>query len=172
MLLSKSECEYVLSFWDEEKSIASTKYLEQKIDEVNTIKFRTKVSGRYIDTNDSTLRNFLLEKLAIPLGLKSLPEYVKIARYCEGDYFEPHHDFNFYGTGSIFKTLVIQLTDENEYQGGTLYVLDEPQSRKQGDYSLFLSKELHEVKVLEKGIRYSLTYHLLEDNFIYNKSAI
>ena len=171
MLLSKEECKYVLSFWDEKQSIASTKYLEGKIDEVNTIKFRTKVSGRYLDTDNSILRNFLLNKLS-PIGIISLPDYVKIARYCEGDYFEPHHDFNFYGTGAVFKTLVIQLTDEKDYEGGTLYVLDEPQSRIQGDYSLFLSKEIHEVKLLTTGIRYSLTYHLSENNFIYQKTAI
>ena len=171
MLLSKEECKYVLSFWNEELSIASTKYLEGKIDEVNTIKFRTKVKGRYLDINNTSLRNFLLEKLSL-INIISLPEYVKIARYCEGDYFEPHHDFNFYGTGAMYKTLVIQLTDEKEYEGGTLYVLDEPQSRTQGDYSLFLSKEIHEVKLLTKGTRYSLTYHLTEDNFIPQKTAI
>jgi len=171
MLLSIGECKHILSFWNEDKSIASTKYLEGKIDEVNTIKFRTKVSGRYLDSNNPILRNFLLSKLS-SIGIVSLPEYVKIARYCEGDYFEPHHDFNFYGEGSVFKTLVIQLTDENEYEGGTLYVLDKPQSRTQGDYSLFLSKEIHEVKLITSGIRYSLTYHLSEDNFVYQKTAI
>ena len=171
MLLSKGECKHVLSFWNEDQSIASTKYLEQKIDEVNTVKFRTDVSGRYLDTNNPILRNFLLSKLS-PLGIISLPEYVKFARYCEGDYFAPHHDFNFYGTGSVFKTLVIQLTDEGDYEGGTLYVLDEPQSRTQGDYSLFLSKEIHEVKLLTKGTRFSLTYHLSEENFTYQKTSI
>lgn len=171
MLLSKEECKYVLSFWNESKSIASSKYLEGKIDEVNTIKFRTRVSGRYLDTDNPTLRNFLLNKLS-PIGIVSLPDYVKIARYCKGDYFEPHHDFNFYGNGAVFKTLVLQLTDQEDYEGGTLYVLDEPQSRTQGDYSLFLSKELHEVKLLTKGTRYSLTYHLSEKNFIYQKTII
>ena len=171
MLLSKVECEYVLSFWDERESIASTKYLEEKIDEVNTIKFRTKVSGRYIDTGDPVLREFLCEKLS-SIGIQNLPTYVKLARYSVGDYFEPHHDFNFYGKGAIYKTLVIQLSDENDYEGGTLYVNNVPQTRTQGDYSLFLSKEIHEVKLITKGTRYSLTYFLTEGNFVNQKSII
>jgi len=171
MLLSKVECEYILSFWDESESIASTKYLEEKIDEFNTIRFRTKVKGRYLDTANSLLREFLSDKLST-IGIINLPEYVKIARYSEGDYFEPHHDFNFYGKGAMYKTLVIQLSDENDYDGGTLYVNDVPQTRTQGDYSLFLSKEIHEVKLITKGTRYSLTYFLSEGNFVPQKSFI
>ena len=171
MLLTVKDCEFILTFWDEEKSIKSTKYLHQKIDDINTIKFRTKVSGRYMDIANADLTSFLLSKL-YPLGIKTLPESVKIARYVEGDYFEPHHDWNFYGTGAMYKTLVIQLSDETSYDGGTLYVKDIPQTRKQGDYSLFLSKELHEVKLITRGIRYSLTYHLLESNFYNVKTVI
>ena len=72
----------------------------------------------------------------------------------------------------MYKTLVIQLSDENDYDGGTLYVNDVPQTRTQGDYSLFLSKEIHEVKLITKGTRYSLTYFLSEGNFVPQKSFI
>lgn len=171
MLLSKAECEYVLSFWNEKESIPSTKYLEEKIDEFNTIRFRTKVRGRYIDTDNISLRKFLLSKLS-SIGIISLPNFVKISKYSIGDYFEPHHDFNFYGKGAIYKTLVIQLSDENEYDGGTLYVKDIPQTRIQGDYSLFLSKDIHEVTLVTRGERYSLTYFLKESDFVNQKTFI
>lgn len=171
MLLSSKDCKYILSFWDEENSIASTKYLEQKVDDYNTITFRTKVSGRYMDIVNADLTLFLLNKLK-PLNIISLPEAVKIARYVEGDYFEPHHDFNYYGTGALYKTLVLQLSDPNTYVGGELLVKGVPQTREQGDYSLFLSKEIHEVKLITKGVRYSLTYFLSEDNFVDLKTVI
>lgn len=170
-LLSNEDCDYVLSFWDEDKSIKSTKYLSRKIDEDTTINFRTKAKGRYSDISNSTLNNFLLTKLR-PIGIINLPDYVKIAKYSEGDYFEPHHDFNFYGKGHIYKTLVIQLTDPNDYLGGDFYVNNYPKSRFRGDYSLFLSSEIHEVKKIEKGTRFSLTIFLEESDFIETKSAI
>jgi len=170
-LLSNDDCDYVLSFWNEETSLESTKYLSKKIDDQNTINFRTRAKGRYTDINNSTLNNFLLEKLK-PIGIINLPEYVKIAKYSEGDYFEPHHDFNFYGSGHIYKTLVIQLSDPNSYKGGDFYVSSYPKSRFRGDYSLFLSSEIHEVKVVEEGTRFSLTIFLEESDFIQTKSLM
>jgi len=172
MLLSKKDCEYILSFWDESKSNGSTKYLKQKVNNDTTITFRTKVSGNYIDFIDNTeLVSFLLSKLKI-IDVKSISSSIKLARYQEGDYFEPHHDFNYYDTGALYKTLVIQLSDENSYEGGDLYVKDIPQTRKQGDYSLFLSSDIHEVKLLKKGTRFSLTLFLLESDFINTKTII
>ena len=170
-LLSNDDCDQVLSYWDEDISIKSTKYLSKKIDEVNTINFRTPAKGRYSDITNPELIEFLLPKLR-PIGIINLPESVKIAKYSKGDYFEPHHDFNFYGKGHIYKTLVIQLTDPNDYEGGDFFVKDYPKSRFRGDYSLFLSSEIHEVKKVTKGTRFSLTIFLEESDFIATKSAI
>ena len=170
-LLSNEDCDHVLTFWDEETSQKSTKYLSKKIDEVNTINFRTRAKGRYMDISNPHLNSFLLPKLR-PIGIVNLPEYVKIAKYSQGDYFEPHHDFNFYGKGHVYKTLVIQLTDPNTYKGGDFYVGKDPKSRFRGDYSLFLSSEIHEVKPIEEGTRFSLTIFLEESDFIQTKSAI
>ena len=170
-LLSNEDCDYVLSFWNEVTSLESIKYLSKKIDDHNTINFRTKAKGRYSDINNPSLNSFLLEKLK-PIGIINLPEYVKIAKYSKGDYFEPHHDFNFYGSGHIYKTLVIQLSDPNSYKGGDFYVKDYPKSRFRGDYSLFLSSEIHEVKLVEEGVRFSLTIFLEESDFIQTKSLM
>lgn len=170
-LLTNEDCDHVLTFWNEEESIKSSKYLTRKIDEDNTINFRTKAKGRYSDINNPDLNNFLLPKLR-PIGVINLPEYVKIAKYSKGDYFEPHHDFNFYGKGHVYKTLVIQLSDPNDYEGGDFFVKDYPKSRFRGDYSLFLSSEIHEVKEITKGTRFSLTIFLEESDFIATKAAI
>jgi len=170
-LLTKSDCDYILSFWDDSLSTGSTKYLKQKIDDKNTITFRTKVSGHYIDINNIELNNFLLQKLK-SIGVISIPSGVKLAKYSKGDYFEPHHDFNYYGTGALYKTLVIQLSDSSSYKGGDLYVKDIPQPREQGSFSLFYSSDIHEVKILEEGIRFSLTLFLLESDFENQKSLM
>jgi hypothetical protein len=171
MLLSSEDCKYTLTFWDEESSLPSTKYREHKIDDNTTIKYRTKVSGRYSDIANTDLTSFLLSRLE-PIGIVSLPKGVKIARYVKGDYFEPHHDFNYNGSGAQYKTLVIQLSDPSTYIGGDLYVKGIPQSRIQGDYALFFSSDIHEVKIVEEGIRYSLTYFLDEKNFKNTKTVI
>lgn len=172
MLLSKSDCEYILSFWNDSISNGSSKYLKYQVNPDTTITYRTKVSGNYIDFQDNELLNtFLLERLN-KIGIKNISSGFKIAKYSEGDYFEPHHDFNYYGAGALYKTLVIQLSDPSDYIGGDLYVKDVPQTRQQGDYSLFLSSDIHEVKLLESGTRFSLTIFLLESDFQFHKSII
>ena len=170
-LLSPDDCDHVLSFWDEKTSTKSTKYMSKKIDEVNTINLLTRAKGRYSDISNPNLNEFLLTKLR-PIGVINLPETVKILKYSEGDYFEPHHDFHFYGKGHVYKTLVIQLTDPNTYSGGDFFVKDYPKSRFRGDYALFLSSEIHEVKKVTRGTRFSLTIFFEEADFIPTKTAI
>jgi predicted 2-oxoglutarate/Fe(II)-dependent dioxygenase YbiX len=170
IIFSKDDCDFIKSFWEDSKSLNGFGRALRKIDEVNSISVNRKVKGYYIDYKDSTLLNFVLKRLS-KINIKSIRS-VKIAKYSKGDYFEPHHDFNFYGKGAIYKTLVIQLSDPSTYVGGDLYVKDVPQSREQGSYSLFLSSDIHEVKIIEKGIRFSLTIFLNESNFINTKSII
>lgn len=171
-IFSKDDCDFIKSYWDESKSLNGSGRSSFKIDEVNTISFNRKVKGYYIDFTDSTLLNFILERLS-KIDIKSIEQStVKIAKYVKGDYFEPHHDFNFYGKGSIYKTLVVQLSDPSTYVGGDLYVKDIPQTREQGSYSLFLSSDIHEVKIVEEGERFSLTIFLYESDFINTKYII
>jgi hypothetical protein len=172
MLLSKDDCEYVKSFWNESISNGSSKYLKRTLEDGTTITYRTNVSGNYIDFHTThPLKNFLLEKLK-SIGVISISSSMKLARYCEGDYFEPHHDFNYYGEGALYKTLVIQISDPTTYDGGDLYVKDIPQTRIQGDYSLFYSSDIHEVKLVKSGCRYSLTVFLLESDFTAHKTIL
>jgi hypothetical protein len=177
VIFSKEDCDFIKSYWDDSVSL-NTPRSSYKIDEVNTLSFKRKVKGHYIDYNDITLLNFIfkrLKKINIKPISRSSSEAqlsVKIAKYTKGDYFEPHHDFNFYGKGAIYKTLVIQLSDPSTYTGGDLYVKDIPQPREQGSYSLFLSSDIHEVKLVKDGIRFSLTMFLQESDFTNKKSII
>ncbi len=172
IIFSKDDCDFIKSYWDDTKSLNGSKRDYYKIDEINTISYNRKVSGYYIDYDDTTLLNFVLNKLQ-KIDIKSITgSHVKIAKYIKGDYFEPHHDFNFYGKGAIYKTLVIQLSDPTEYVGGNFCVKGIAQSREQGSYSLFLSSDIHEVKLLESGTRFSMTIFLYESDFTHKKSII
>ena len=161
-----------MSYWDKKLVKVSTKYLEQPLDSGQVIKFRTNVSGSYIDLPFSQeLTDFFLQKVET-LGITSISSGFKLARYKVGDYFEPHHDFNYYGNGALYKTLVINLSDPSTYIGGDLYVKDIPQARQQGGYSLFYSSDIHEVKIVTGGERWSLTTFLLESDFVDQKTLL
>jgi hypothetical protein len=171
IILSKDDCEFIKSYWNDSLSLSGDRGIF-KIDEINTLSFRRKAQGGYIDYTDEYLVNYIKEKISI-IGIKSIQtNSVKIAKYSTGDYFSPHHDFNFYGKGAIYKTLVVQLSDSAEYIGGDLCVKDIPQPREQGSYSLFLSSDIHEVKLVENGTRFSLTIFLYETDFINTKYVI
>jgi hypothetical protein len=172
IIFSKDECEFIKSYWNDSISLSGGGRAPFKIDDENTIYFNRKVKGSYIDFTDETLLNFIIPKLS-KIGIKSIQQGgVKISKYSKGDYFEPHHDFNFYGKGAIYKTLVIQLTNPSNYIGGDLYVKDIPQTREQGGYSLFLSSDIHEVKLVEDGERFSLVIFLYESDFVNSKYII
>lgn len=172
VIFSENDCEFIKSYWDDNKSINGSGRISIKLDEVNNVSYNRKVSGYYMDFDEDILLNFILKKL-IKINIKSITQSsVKMAKYKKGDYFEPHHDFNFYGKGAIYKTLVVQLSDPSTYIGGDLYVKDIPQPKEQGSYSLFLSSDIHEVKLVQDGIRFSLTIFLQESDFTNKKSII
>jgi hypothetical protein len=173
VIFSKDDCEFIKSYWNELESTYSDNSRDLfKLDDVNTISFKSPIKGYFIESRDDNLLNFIINKLRV-IDLISIKNgAVKITKYSKGHYFAPHHDFNYYGRGCIYKTLVIQLSDPTDYIGGDLYVKEVPQNREQGSYSLFLSSDIHEVKLIEEGIRFSLTIFLNESDFINTKYII
>jgi hypothetical protein len=172
ILFSKEECEYIKSFWDDTLSSDGSTPGKVRIHDGNIITFRRNSPAFYLDTNNSTLVNFVLSKLSIIDIKKISGNCVKLVKYHKGSYFGEHTDFKIYDYGSIYKTLVIQLSNEDEYVGGDLCVKGIPQSKQQGSYSLFLSSDIHEVKLIEEGVRFSLTIFLIENDFTFSKSII
>jgi|688.fasta_scaffold00038_138 predicted 2-oxoglutarate/Fe(II)-dependent dioxygenase YbiX len=194
VLFSKEDCEYIKSFWDDFNSIdgvvyrttngnyrkdtttvingATTVQLQTENGRIITIKPKN-AKLKFLDLFNKELINFILSRLS-KIGIKSiLNNQVKITKYIEGDFFAPHRDFRSIDEfGCTYKTLVIQLSDPKDYVGGYLYVKDVPQSKEQGSYSLFLSSDIHEVKLLEEGIRFSLTIFLYESDFSSAKSKL
>lgn len=194
VLFSKKECEYIKSFWDDYTSIdgvvyrtIDNSYLKEdshmvdglthgqvQTEDGRIISIKpTNAKLKFLDLFNKELINFLLSRLS-NIGIKSiLNNQVKITKYIEGDYFAPHRDSKKTNKfGSTYKTLVIQLSESSDYTGGDLYVKNIPQPKEQGSYSLFLSSDIHEVKRIDNGIRFSLTIFLYESDFSSVKSKL
>ena len=76
-----------------------------------------------IETND-TIRNLLLPKLS-KYGVVSLSDYFTILKYEIGHEFKKHRDIGLNETtNKRYKTLIIQLSNFDDYVGGDLIVWD------------------------------------------------
>ncbi len=167
VIFSKEECEYIKSFYS-------------KFDEIDgmgthtlnnlQIKFRKGSDAKFTIINDESLREFLLEKLK-PLKVKNIPT-IKIMKYVKGGSLAKHQDFSKYGVDTIFKTLLVQLSDSSDYIGGDLVVENTPQSRVIGTLNIISPTAEHEITKLEYGERYSLVLFLYESDFDIQKSMI
>lgn len=171
VMFSKEDCSYIKSFFDESLAIDGNtpKYFTYG---ETTVKITKKVSGLCCDIQNTSLANFILQRINY-LNIKSInSDSVSIIKYSEGDYFGKHRDISRNGYGAVYKTLVIQLSDESEYTGGEFCIEEEPQSKQQGCCILFLSSKEHEVRKITSGVRYSLTIFLNYTDFINDKSII
>lgn len=91
--------------------------------------------------------------------LSGFMEPLQFTEYSEGDFHKNHIDC-FYG-GQVRKiTVAIQLSSEEDYEGGdvNLHFADTPfnVSKDRGYAVVFPSYTLHEIKPVTKGTRYSL----------------
>ena len=96
-----------------------------------------------------------LEKLILPklkeIGILSIKSGSMFIEYNEGDFFEKHID-NSYKSNRVC-TVVIQLSNEDDYEGGDLIVEGIRCSRKRGTMIVFSGNDLHEVEKITKGTR-------------------
>ena len=92
-------------------------------------------------------------------------ESLQISKYSEGEYYKIHQDFTpeKYVTRKL--SLTVQLSDDNDYEGGDLVFHNLPDKktsvRGKGSVIVFDSRTLHQVTPVTSGIRYSLVkwYH-------------
>ena len=88
-------------------------------------------------------------------------EPYEIKMYIEGDKFDSHHD----ACGDPKTTmcrklnLIIQLSDESEYEGGDLLIGPHKLSRKIGTGIFFPANIYHTVTTITRGTRFSLIGH-------------
>ena len=168
VIFSKEECEYIKSFYEKEKEIEASDLQDFK---VVKIRFSSKKhSVRYSFPESDELQNFLVEKLK-PFAVKNIPS-VKLMVYREGDFLPEHQDFAKYGVDIMYKTIITQLSSSDSYTGGDLIVEGKVIDRTQG-FTLSISPtDLHEIKKVESGERWSLVLFLKEGNMNLTKSIL
>ena len=89
---------------------------------------------------------------------------VDFLKYEDGMYYKPHSDVGSNvksGTHNRKLTAILQLSDENDYDGGDILIYDSQLkvsklSRKKGSILVFDSSVTHAVTKIKSGIRYSL----------------
>lgn len=88
-------------------------------------------------------------------------EYYEIKMYETGDVFNSHHDSCIQMNDKTRRklNLVIQLTDESEYDGGDLMIGDYTVNRTIGSGVLFPADVYHSVTEITRGTRSSLIGH-------------
>lgn len=158
VLFTKEECNQILkehSFFKRsisaDTSHITDETLIKKIDD-----WRTSYDS-HIDLSDST-KNLILSKLK-KYNVIDIPEISTVVRYEKGQEFKPHRDSED-GFNHRYKTLVIQLSDEIEYNGGELHVWLKNQknpivaNKQLGNTIMFNSDLLHQATPVLNGVRY------------------
>ena len=108
--------------------------------------------------------NKSLQKIVIPKvkqhGIGTLPVNTKILEYEEGSFFKRHADRGRTPIGSEaddrLMTLIIQLSGNDDYNGGELIVDETVIDKTKGNTIIFDSGALHQVNKLISGKRYAL----------------
>ena len=92
-------------------------------------------------------------------------ESAQISKYSVGEYYDEHIDFGKDNNLTRKLSLTVQLSDENDYEGGDLIFytgsVREQAPRGKGSVIVFDSRLYHEITPVSKGTRYSLVkwYH-------------
>ena len=99
--------------------------------------------------------NEISKNLNIPIDFV---EPYELKKYTSDDFFETHTDNYRYHEDGIDRkiTMSIQLSDEQDFGGGALAVLNKPRLTSKGSIVAFPSFFPHEVKPITSGTRWSL----------------
>lgn len=153
VLFTKDECTQLLNEHSnfEKSSVHRGAY----ITEVNK-DFRSSKEST-VSMSEST-KSLLLQKLK-EFDVIDLPGYTKVLKYDVGDEFKRHQDK---GPGpeisTRYKTLIIQLSDSIDYDGGDLVIEDGNNkiimNKQLGNTIMFDSTHWHQAFPIIEGIRY------------------
>jgi len=163
-IFTDEECNKII-----ELGYSSNLEYQQSVDAVNKNDFNSKMI--YLLPSENT--NYIYDRLRKLVCQKNkeiwnynLYDFGEPLKFTEYNYIEKsstciHSDL---GKGSITKfrklTIVVQLSDENTYEGGELMVQFDskliPVSKKRGSVIIFPSFLMHRVMPVTKGIRNSL----------------
>lgn len=158
-VFSEYDCKYIKKFAD---GLVSSSDIDLNS---KTIKDFRICSEQTI--NNKTLNNFLISKLNNIIELDNLND-VRIIKYDIGQGFKLHKDRGI-GYEKLYRTMIIQLSDSDEYIGGDLIINGIFAARDIGSIILFDSGKFHEVTEILDGSRYVLGAWLYQENFKKNK---
>lgn len=157
ILFTKEECAKILKEHSSfKRSISSNvEHLPESDYKTQIQDWRTSYDS-IIELSDST-KKLLLDKLK-KYDIVDMDSVSTVVRYEVGQQFKPHRDSED-GYNHRYKTMVIQLSDENEYSGGELKVWKKDgtlitASKHIGNVILFNSDLLHEATSITSGTRY------------------
>lgn len=180
VIFTKEEVNSILSYMDSEEDIR----FKIKYDGV-LYQNGSKGTSKRLDFTEENQWIFdrikkWTDNLNMGLVWKSTP-FATFRRYREGDFFIKHTDD--LNSDSIIKkrgvrvlTIGIQLSDEDEYEGGDFLVWDKGEeitvSKKIGNAIMYSTYVPHEVKEIKKGMRTSLILFATDKNVKFNNVLI
>ena len=150
VLFTHEECDEILNSVNEDNWIKS-----QIVSSSGKISYHKPSSRTCVEQQitEPTICDIILSKCK-PIGMLKLP-FFKIIKYTKGSFFVKHVDRGERQSYRL-KTIVIQLSNPEDYKGGDLIVKDVISSRERGNCIIFDSGVEHEVTLIKKGIRYSV----------------
>lgn len=171
IILNKSECQLIIDLCDDfkESQIIYDNLSDenQNIGELNKQK-RNSETAKIKDLEK--IKSFLLPRLK-EFNIKNLPDNTRVLRYKKGSFFSPHTDrIGLFGNRKL--TLIIQLSEEDSYEGGVLIINNNPISKQIGNLVLFDSGVIHEVTELSSGERFVLVSWIEIDDMILKSQSL
>ena len=187
-LFTDKECEQIMNLeggrWFESKTVNS---IDQELHSINP--FRISTQRQVLIPKDSFIRENLKQ-----FGVKKIIQTQKfryqeeldydkskniasILKYTKGGKFKRHQDRGSKGTEWRYRTILIQLSNEDEYEGGDLSVWDTNNnetkiSKQRGNAVMFDSRLYHQVHPLISGTRYVLVMWLPHESFEIKKIVL
>ena len=122
-------------------------------------------------TNEDLPTDLLLDKLGI-FGVTKIPKVRKIVRYETGQYYNTHVDKNKIHNVERHRTILIQLTDPSEYEGGQVFlhqyvgVPKVPFDKTIGNVVMFNSEIPHHIETITSGVRYVFVLFSEEGDYV------
>lgn len=167
ILVSRDTCDFLVNYFDSSNCIKPGKKSQYStIGEVGVVK-ASDIPNEVIQA----LSYFNIKTFPVLENVHSPHSFI-LHKYSVGDSFPPHRDDNISNYGSVdkkralrYKTLVLQLSNEDSYTGGELIVNEIKVNSSQGNLVCFSSGLLHEVLPVTSGTRYSLALWLLKEDF-------
>lgn len=155
ILFNKEECEFL-------KSYINSKELQKSGLNYGVVDDSIRNTKEYT-SHSKELKEFVLNKLR-DWGINSIEREILFLVYDKGSFFKKHKDTYDGFAVYRYKTLIVQLSNKNEYEGGTLTIEEVEFDKDLGNTILFDSKLEHEVSEIKSGQRISMVIWItLED---------